>query len=72
MLHGSEDLVATEQPGLLFARPRAAELNSIRVEFDRLSQACVERNEVLARAVIATLVPEYTSAGQGTSRRVAE
>ena len=72
VLHGSEDLVATEQPGLLFARPRAAELNSIRVEFDRLSQACVERNEVLARAVIANLVPEYTSAGQGTSRLVAE
>jgi O-antigen biosynthesis protein WbqV len=72
VLHGSEDLVATEQVGLLFARPRAAELDSIRAEFERLTFACTARNEALARSVIAALVPEYARPDTNSSRLVAE
>ena len=72
VLHGSEDLVATEQAGLLFARPRAVELDSIRAEFDRLNAACTGRNEVLARSVITVLVPEYARPDTTSSRLVAE
>jgi O-antigen biosynthesis protein WbqV len=72
VLHGSEDLVATEQAGLLFARPRAAELDVVRAEFGRLALACSGRNEDLARAVIAALVPEYASPDTTSSRLIAE
>jgi O-antigen biosynthesis protein WbqV len=72
VLHGSEDLVPTEQVGLLFARPRAAELGAIRTEFDRLVAACAARNETLARAVIAVLVPEYAPPETISGRMVAE
>jgi O-antigen biosynthesis protein WbqV len=72
VLHGSEDLVATEQAGLLFARPRAAELDSIRAEFGRLALACSSRNEGLARSVITALVPEYAPPDTTSSRLVAE
>jgi O-antigen biosynthesis protein WbqV len=72
VLHGSEDLVATEQAGLLFARPRAAELDVVRAEFGRLALACSGQNEDLARAVIAALVPEYASPDTTSSRLIAE
>ena len=72
VLHGSEDLVATEQAGLLIARPRVAELDTIRAEFSRLAVACAERDEALARAVIANLVPEYVPAIANPPRLVAE
>jgi O-antigen biosynthesis protein WbqV len=72
VLHGSEDLVATEQAGLLFARPRAAELDVVRAEFGRLALACSGRNEDLARSVIAALVPEYASPDTTSSRLIAE
>lgn len=69
VLHGNEGLVATEQAGLLFAHPRVVELDAIRTEFSRLSRACSERDEALARSVLAALVPEY-SPPQGTSARL--
>jgi O-antigen biosynthesis protein WbqV len=72
VLHGSEDLVATEQAGLLFARPRAVELDVVRAEFERLASACATRNEAAARAVIAALVPEYARPDTTSSRLVAE
>lgn len=72
VLHGSEDLVPTEQVGLLFARPRAAELDVVRAEFARLAGACGVRNETLARAVIAALVPEYAPPEMVAGRLVAE
>lgn len=72
VLHGSEDLVATEQPGLLFARPRAVELDAIRAEFERLSEACAHRNAALALSVIGALVPEYKPAETSAVRLVAE
>ena len=72
VLHGNEDLMPTAQSGLLFARPRAAELAAIRAAFQRLNAACVERNEHAALDVIQTLVPEYRAAGQAAPRLVAE
>ena len=72
VLHGSEDMVATEQSGLLFARPRAVELDSIRAEFERLALACSSRNEGLVRSVLAVLVPEYAPPDTTSSRLVAE
>ena len=72
VLHGSEDLVATEQAGLLFARPRAVELDIVRAEFEQLASACATRNEAAARAVIAALVPEYARPDTTSSRLVAE
>jgi len=72
ILHGSEDLVATEQAGLLFARPRLVELDNIRAEFGRLASACTNRDEKLARSVIEALVPEYAPPDTISSRLVAE
>jgi O-antigen biosynthesis protein WbqV len=72
VLHGSEDLAETEQAGLLFAHPRAAELAVLRGEFQRLARACAESNEASAFNVIRTLVPEYAPAGQAAHRLVAE
>ncbi len=59
VLHGTENLTETDQPGLLFAHPRAVELPALRAELQRLQTSCTERNEHGALAVIRALVPEY-------------
>jgi FlaA1/EpsC-like NDP-sugar epimerase len=72
VLHGAEGLAPTEQSGLLFAHPRAADLATLRTEFQRLENALLERNEAAALRVIRALVPEYAPAGQAAPRLVAE
>ena len=73
VLHGSEDLVPTEQPGLLFARPRAVDLATIRTEFERLALACATGNADMAQSVLSALVPEYAPPrSQAGPRLVAE
>jgi O-antigen biosynthesis protein WbqV len=72
VLHANENLVPTEQAGLLLARPRASELAAVRAEFQRLAAACVASNEHAAFDVIHTLVPEYVPAGHAPQRLVAE
>jgi FlaA1/EpsC-like NDP-sugar epimerase len=73
VLHGSENLVPTEQPGLLFARPRAVDLATIRAEFERLALACASGNAEVVRSVLSALVPEYEPAeSQRGPRMVAE
>jgi FlaA1/EpsC-like NDP-sugar epimerase len=72
VLHGAEGLAPTEQTGLLFAHPRAADLATLRGEFRRLADAIAERNEPAAMRVIRALVPEYVPAGHSAPRLVAE
>jgi len=59
IFHGSEELGATEQSGILLAAPRINDLAVIRSEIAALSQAIEANDKDAALAVILNLVPEY-------------
>ncbi|MBT4589472.1 MAG: polysaccharide biosynthesis protein, partial [Rhodospirillaceae bacterium] len=59
IFHGSEELGATQQSGILLAAPRLNDLAVVRSEITALSHAIEANDQDAARAVILNLVPEY-------------
>ncbi|OAN49216.1 nucleotide sugar dehydratase [Paramagnetospirillum marisnigri] len=59
IFHGAEPPVATEQPGILVATPRAVDAEELGLALDDLSQACRAHRPEAALAILKRLVPEY-------------
>jgi len=64
IFHGAEPPVATGQPGLLVATPRAVDAEALGRAIDDLAQACRARSGGAARDILRRLVPEYQPNGQ--------
>jgi O-antigen biosynthesis protein WbqV len=64
IFHGSEPPVATGQPGLLVATPRAVDAEALGRAIDDLCQACRARSGDAAQDILRRLVPEYQPNGQ--------
>ncbi|CCG41703.1 polysaccharide biosynthesis protein [Magnetospirillum molischianum] len=64
IFHGAEPPVATGQPGLLVATPRAVDVESLGLAIDDLGRACLARQSDDALAILRRLVPEYKSSGE--------
>jgi FlaA1/EpsC-like NDP-sugar epimerase len=59
IFHGSEPPLATTQPGILVATPRAVDVEELGLALDDLSQACRAHQQAPALAILKRLVPEY-------------
>ncbi len=59
IFHGSEPPLATTQPGILVATPRAVDVEELGFALDDLSQACRAHQQAPAVAILKRLVPEY-------------
>lgn len=59
IFHGSEPPLATSQPGILVATPRAVDVEELGLALDDLSQACRAHQQAPALAILKRLVPEY-------------
>jgi len=62
IFHGAEPPVATGEPGLLIAAPRAVDAVSLGQAIDALRAACTGREGAEALALLRQLVPEYQPA----------
>lgn len=60
LFHGQEPPVGTDMDGILIARPRATDLDTIAARLDALADACRRQDESAARAIVSDLVPELT------------
>ncbi len=60
IFHGSEELVETSHSGVLLASPRVNDLSDVQAEIDTLSLAIENNDQAAAKAVIFSLVPEYS------------
>lgn len=60
IFHGSEAPVATGQPGVLLARPRADEAAPVRQQTLAIAAAIAEGADSRALAIVRCMVPEYT------------
>ena len=59
IFHGAEPPVATNNPGLLLAAPRASNLEDLRTALEELAKACRDDDAEAILDVIQRLVPEY-------------
>jgi O-antigen biosynthesis protein WbqV len=67
IFHGAEPPVATGQPGLLVAAPRAVDAVELGQALDTLATACRARQGAAAVSVLRRLVPEYHPAATAAS-----
>lgn len=65
IFHGQEPPAATGIPGLLMATPRTADAALVGRSIDEIAAACRGGQEKLARALLARMVPEYTTTPLG-------
>jgi len=59
IFHGAEPPVATENPGLLLAAPRAGNLDDVKAALKDIANACRDDDAEAIVRVIQKLVPEY-------------
>jgi O-antigen biosynthesis protein WbqV len=59
VLHEAEPTLPTEQAGILVADPRHADLSELTSALGALEDACRAADDARARALVASLVPEY-------------
>jgi O-antigen biosynthesis protein WbqV len=69
LFHGQEDLIPTERPGLMLARPRTADLAILARALDELEDAARNRRTADTLALLMRLVPEYRRAPLPMDRR---
>lgn len=67
VFHGSEGIVQTDQAGLLLAAPRTASLAELNAALEKLATICEQNDELAARQLLATLVPEASLEGLAVS-----
>ena len=63
LFHGQEPPVATNMPGVFIARPRTVDHAVIAAKLSALDDACRRRDETVALALVADLVPELRRTG---------
>jgi len=59
LLHESENLVASENPGLFLAAPTLHDLKALRRDIEKLATSARERDRAKTLKLLGTLVPEY-------------
>ena len=60
VFHGDEAPAATDQPGVLLAKPRTAAMDRVIQAFQDLDNACRADDLAAAESILADLVPEFT------------
>lgn len=69
LFHGQEDLIPTERPGILLARPRTADLAILARALDEIEEAARSRRTADSLAALVRLVPEYRGTPPMDDRR---
>jgi FlaA1/EpsC-like NDP-sugar epimerase len=69
LFHDHEDLMATERPGILLARPRTVDLAILARALDEVEEAARHRRTVDTLSLLGRLVPEYQGAPPVAGRR---
>ena len=71
LLHEAEDLVETDQDGVLLAAPRTADAASLTAAFDELVKRAAADDVEALYAALRRQVPEFQPEAAGVPRQVA-